>query len=78
LNFEWEPSKNLANIKKHGISFQEAIFVFADRQAISLPDDLHSDDEERWHTIGQIPNTSIVVVVHSERIRGNQSYVRII
>ena len=48
MNFEWDENKNQANIKKHGVDFRDACYVFADQFALNMPDDEHSDDEERW------------------------------
>ena len=78
MKFEWDEKKNLLNIRKHGISFEEAIYVFSDIDAISIFDEPHSDIEERWATIGKIITHGTVVVVHTERIRGEQEYIRII
>lgn len=50
MKFEWDDKKNITNIRKHKISFEEAIFVFSDIDAISLFDDKHSDYEEIEYT----------------------------
>lgn len=68
MNFEWDENKNRANIKKHGIDFHDACYVFADRFALNMPDDEHSDNEERWLLLGASPNGKILLVVHTERI----------
>jgi hypothetical protein len=47
MRFEWDENKNRANMRKHGIDFREAVYVFSDPHALSVPDDDHSDDEER-------------------------------
>jgi len=47
MRFDWDPSKNELNRKKHGISFEEAVYVFSDKNALSMFDDDNSDDEER-------------------------------
>ena len=78
MKFEWDENKNLINIKKHGISFDEAVYVFSDIDAISLFDKEHSETEERWITIGKIINHGIIVVVHTDRIKGEHEYIRII
>ena len=78
MKFEWDENKNLKNIKNHGISFEEAAFVFSDKEAISLFDDDHSDYEERWITIGTIKIHGIIIVVHTERIKGEFEFIRII
>jgi uncharacterized DUF497 family protein len=47
LIFEFDPRKAAANLKKHGVSFSEAMTVFNDPLAATFPDDLHSEDEDR-------------------------------
>ena len=78
MKFEWDESKNKKNIVKHGISFENAAFVFTDKDALSIFDIEHSDIEDRWITIGKIKSSSIIVVIHTERIRNNYEYIRII
>ena len=46
--FEWGENKNQANIKKHGINFTDAGYVFSDPFALNIPDHAHSENEERW------------------------------
>ena len=65
MNFEWDENKNQANIKKHGVDFRDACYVFADQFALNMPDDEHSDDEERWLLLGASPNGKILLVVHT-------------
>ena len=48
----WDPDKNDINIKKHGISFDEAETVFEDERAVTIYDESHSYDEERFRIIG--------------------------
>ncbi len=78
MKFEWDENKNNKNIQKHGISFEEAAFVFSDIDAVSIIDDDHSESEERWVTLGKIINHGVIVVVHTERIKGEFEYIRII
>ena len=47
LSFEFDPAKAAANLKKHGVSFREAMTVFDDPLAQTFPDELHSEDEDR-------------------------------
>jgi uncharacterized DUF497 family protein len=66
--FEWDNEKNQINIKKHGIHFETAARVFADENRLELFDELHSDFEDRYITIGMINNVAyIVMVVYTER-----------
>jgi uncharacterized DUF497 family protein len=53
LEFEWDGKKNNANVKKHGVSFDEAQTVFYDEQAIQFYDPEHSDEEDRFILIVQ-------------------------
>lgn len=78
IEFEWDPVKNKANKEKHGISFEEAIFVFSDKENLTIPDAIHSTNEDRWITIGQINNWGIIVVIHTERFDGDSERIRII
>jgi uncharacterized DUF497 family protein len=51
--FEWDAIKEVENIKKHSISFFEAVETFADPHGIQLFDRKHSDSEERYYWIGK-------------------------
>ena len=52
FGFEWDPAKADANERKHGVTFDEASTVFGDPLARTRPDPVHSQDEERWVTLG--------------------------
>lgn len=52
LEFEWQPDKAARNLYKHKVSFQEAATVFADETSATVYDPDHSDEEERFLTIG--------------------------
>ena len=68
--FEWDDEKNHINIKKHGISFESARFVFADENHVILYDDIHSVNEERYIAIGMVDKILYVVhTIRNERIR---------
>lgn len=67
MKFEWDENKNQANIKKHGINFADAIYVFADPFTLNIPDDEHSEDEERWIILGKNLQSTILLVVHTFR-----------
>ena len=67
MRFEWDPKKAAANLKKHGVSFQEAATVFGDPLAITFQDPDHSEDEERQVTFGQSLQKRLIVVSHTER-----------
>jgi uncharacterized protein len=51
-NFDWDPAKAEGSASKHGVSFDRAATVFRDPNALSLFDGEHSEDEERWLTLG--------------------------
>lgn len=68
MEFEWDEEKERRNIKKHGIDFDTAALVFGDSNRIEKYDHLHSDEEDRYITIGSIGGMAIVVmVVYTER-----------
>ena len=74
--FEWDPNKAAANLRKHGVSFDQAAAVFLDPRALSLFDDEHGDAEERWITLGISPVSGLLVVNHTYEEEGT-SAVRI-
>lgn len=62
MRWTWDPRKDRANLRAHGLSFDTAALVFDDSLAASRPDP--SADEERWQTVGAIGGV-IVFVVHT-------------
>ena len=78
MKFEWDPNKEAINIRKHGISFEQAAYVFADPFSLSMFDEEHSDKEDRWVLLGKSNNETILVVIHTYRTRDNEEIVRII
>ena len=76
LQFQWEKIKNLANIKKHKISFEEAKSVFFDENARVISDPEHSDTEERFIILGISNKLKLLIVVHT--YRENDEIIRII
>lgn len=75
LRFSWDPRKAAANVRKHGVSFDEASTAFADPLSITVPDPDHSDDETRFLLVGQSLRHRILVVIHAER---SESDIRLI
>jgi hypothetical protein len=67
LLFEWDPRKAQLNIKRHGISFDEASTAFSDPLSRTIDDPLQTQDEDRFVLIGQSVKGRLLVVVHSER-----------
>lgn len=70
LHFEWDEAKANANLKKHGISFEEAKSVFLDDQARMIPDPDHSVGEERFVMLGFSSSLKLLVVCHCFRAEG--------
>ena len=65
MNYEWDPKKSAANLRKHGIGFAEAVVVFQDDRALTI-EDQHSD-EERFIRLGMDAKERILVVVYTWR-----------
>ena len=76
IKFEWDPAKASANIIKHGVSFEEAVTVFADESAIIFDDPDHSENEERSIILGFSVRANMLIVCHC--IRGDGNIIRII
>ena len=66
-NFEWDPRKDRANRKAHGVGFDEATTVFTDPAALSIFDPDHSGTEDRWLTMGVSNTGRLLVVSHTFR-----------
>lgn len=65
--FEWDPEKAANNFRKHGISFVEAATVFFDTLSVTIPDPLHSAQEDRFVVTGLSNRQRVLVVVHADR-----------
>ena len=76
IKFEWEPSKDRANQKKHGVAFEEAKSVFYDEFAVQFFDDVHSNFEERFLMLGMSNRANMLLVCHC--VRDNETTIRII
>ena len=74
--FNWDEDKEIANEKKHGISFREAASVFKDPNILIKPDVDHSDDEDRFIIIGLSDKPRLLVVCHC--YRESDTIIRII
>ena len=74
--FEWDENKAGSNLKKHGVSFEEAQSVFMDENARIIPDPEHSDAEDRFILLGISANVRILTVCHC--YRQDEKTVRII
>ena len=71
IQFEWDARKASANVKKHGISFEEARTVFFDENAKLIDDPDHSLDEDRFVLLGLSSKLKVVLVCHCYREQGN-------
>lgn len=67
MEFEWDKSKATANIRKHKVSFEEAITVFSNPLAVIFDDEEHSLDEQREIIIGHSQNNRLLLVSFTER-----------
>ena len=65
--FEWDAEKAAANLRKHGVSFDEAVTAFADPLSVLLPDPDHSIGEERYLVLGVSTKGRLLVVAFVER-----------
>ncbi len=67
MDFEWDDDKAAANVRKHGVSFDEAATVFADTLSVTGYDPDHSDDENRFITMGVSADGRLLIVSHTDR-----------
>ena len=76
LKFEWDKKKDKSNIKKHDVSFEEALTVFYDEYAIQFYDPEHSESEDRLILLGISFILNTLVVCHY--FREEETTIRII
>jgi uncharacterized protein len=67
IAFEWHAAKAAANLKKHRVSFEEAMAIFADEMALTVPDMAHSGSEDRSLGIGRSERGRLLTVCFTER-----------
>jgi hypothetical protein len=67
LRFVWDPRKARENVRKHGVSFEEAQTSFLDDYAILIGDPDHSEDEDRFLLLGVSSRLRLLVVCHCYR-----------
>ena len=65
--FEWDPTKAQQNTRRHRVTFERAATVFLDPNALSVFDEQHSEDEERWVTLGLDRTGALLIVCHTFR-----------
>ena len=70
IRLEWNKAKAASNLRKHGISFEEAQTVFLDEFAVQFFDTEHSEAEERFLLLGMSSGTNLLMVCHCERAGG--------
>jgi uncharacterized DUF497 family protein len=61
LDFEWDDRKARQNLKKHGVSFEEATTVFGDPLSVTINDPLHSNAEDRFVILGESQSGDLLV-----------------
>lgn len=76
IKFEWDENKNRINLRKHGVSFEEAKTVFYDDAALVIDDPEHSEEEERFIILGLSSQANLLVVCHC--CRESDTVIRII
>jgi uncharacterized DUF497 family protein len=67
MEFEWNPQKAEANLKKHKISFREAATVFGDMLSVTVFDPDHSLEEDRYITVGLSDASKLLIISHLDR-----------
>ena len=77
ITIEWDDSKNRANLKKHGVRFEEAASVFSDENARIIADPDHSNEEDRFVILGMSNRLHLLVVCHCYR-KEEDAVIRII
>ncbi len=78
--FVWDGAKAANNLRKHRVSFEEACTIFADSNILTIPDDEHSNEEDRWVSLGVSSRLRILLVVHlwPEQSESGEEVIRII
>lgn len=70
MEFEWDQSKAASNLKKHGVSFEEAKTVFDNPLAVIFDDEVHSTEERREIIIGHSQQNRLLLIAFTERSNG--------
>jgi uncharacterized DUF497 family protein len=76
--FEWDPRKAEANAAKHGVTFNDAVTVFLDPDALDGQDLEHSAAESRFRRLGRAADGRVLIVAYTLRRSGNAETIRII
>ena len=72
MEFEWDVNKAAANVRKHGVSFDEAKEVFGDAFAVTGDDVAHSATEPRERTVGRSGRSRVLVVISTKRAKATR------
>jgi len=73
FNFDWDKQKAKSNLQKHDVSFERAATIFLDPSMLALYDDEHSDDEERWITVGLDNRGLLLAVCHTFKLESDRT-----
>jgi len=73
--FEWDENKARTNLEKHKISFEEARTIFIDPFLLTFLDEPHSNEEERFLSIGRSENNRVLLAVHTEREEQDETII---
>jgi uncharacterized protein len=76
--FEWDARKASANAAKHGVTFDEAVTIFVDADALDGPDLPHSSSEARFRRLGRSLEGRVLIVVYTLRSTGHAEAIRLI
>lgn len=76
--FEWDPRKALSNADKHGVTFDEAVTVFLDTNALDGPDLEHSAGEARFLRLGRSADGRVLMVAYTFRSSDRAETIRLI
>ena len=74
IDFDWDRRKARTNLRRHGVSFHEAATVLRDPLGITVYDPDHSEEEDRYVTIGTSEGGRLLMVSHTD----HGDHVRII
>jgi len=77
VRFEWDAAKAAGNLRKHGVSFETAMRVFADPLALTEQDRIEGA-ERRWRTLGQVEGWLLLLVAHTVWDEDDGEVIRII
>ena len=69
-DFQWNAVKALGNAAKHGVTFEQAAAVFLDPLALTVFDAAHSQEEERWWSLGHDASGTLLLVAHTHQATG--------